>query len=196
MRPDLRIEAFILAGGKSSRMGRDKGLVLLKGRPMISYVLEALGKVKLPIKIIANDASYKSFGLPVVGDVVNEKGPMGGLHTAFQHTQADVAFLISCDMPLISVEAVENLIAEANKVHIVAASVENKVNPLFALYPVGLKALVEENIFSDQLKMTELILTNTHTLVPSIAERMPWCFQNINNKIELKKIEEKWNHLL
>jgi len=49
------ISIFILAGGKSSRMGRDKGLIPLKGRPMISYLIETIEGLDLPISIISNE---------------------------------------------------------------------------------------------------------------------------------------------
>lgn len=55
MKPEVKIEAYVLAGGKSSRMGKDKGLVLFNGQPMISYVLKALGETGIPFNIIANN---------------------------------------------------------------------------------------------------------------------------------------------
>lgn len=190
------IEAFVLAGGKSSRMGRDKGLMPVNGKPMISYVLQALEETGLPVKIIANNPEYEKFGLPVCGDIVKEKGPMGGLWTAFNNTEAEVVLLLSCDMPFMNAEAI-NLIVEAVYEDVItAALVKYRVNPLFAAYPMHLNKLVKEAIAQDRLKMTDFILKNPHTLVPSIAQKMPWCFRNINNEQELKEAEEQWSHLL
>lgn len=190
-----RVEAFVLAGGKSSRMGRDKGMVLLQGKPMISYVLEAFENTKIPVNIIANDVAYRSFEFPVYNDIVAEKGPMGGLLTAFENSESGVVFLVSCDMPLISSEAINRLLELADKDAIVAATVGERVNPLFALYPLSLKQEVEERIASGRLKMTDLILENKHTLVPSIAGESPNIFRNVNNEEELKMTEEKWKNL-
>ncbi len=190
------IEAFVLAGGKSSRMGTDKGLVDLKGEPMVSYVLRALKETKLPAKIIANNSEYEKFGIQVCTDVVEEKGPMGGLLTALNNTEAEVVLLISCDMPFVTAEAIKQLLKAVDDDHITAALVKDKINPLFAAYPVHLKTIVEDAITSGALKMTDFILKNPHTLVPSIAQEMPGCFRNINNEQELKEAEEKWSHLL
>lgn len=190
------IEAFVLAGGKSSRMGTDKGLVQLNGRPMVSYVLEALEETELPVKIIANNPGYEGFGYPVCRDVVKEKGPMGGLLTAFSNTDAEVVQLISCDMPFINAEAIKLLLRAVNEEQITAALVKDRINPLFAAYPVHLKGAVKDSIASEELKMTDFILKNPHTLVPSVAQEMPWCFRNINNEQELKEAEERWSHLL
>lgn len=195
MKSRVKTEAFVLAGGKSSRMGKDKGLVLLKGKPMISYVLDTLGKTKLPVNIIANDGAYRSFGFPVFRDVVTEKGPMGGLLAAFENTEAEVVLLVSCDMPLITSEAIQQMLNLADKNNIIAATVEDRVNPLFALYPVTLKKEVEDRISSGRLKMSDLILENNHTLVPSISGENPDIFRNVNNVEELKMTEKKWKNL-
>lgn len=190
------IEAFVLAGGKSSRMGTDKGLVQLNGKPMVSYVLKALQETGLPVKIISNNREYEKFGLPVCSDILREKGPMGGLLTAFSNTEAESVLLISCDMPLINAEAINMLLRERDEENITAALVKSRINPLFAAYPVHLKKSLKNAIASEELKMTDFILKNPHTLVPSVGKELPWCFHNINNEQELKEAEKIWNHLL
>jgi len=192
---ELKTEAFILSGGKSSRMGRDKGMVFLRGKSMISFIIEAVKEAGVPVNVIANDIEYRSFGFPVYADVVTEKGPMGGLLTALENSEAEVIFLVSCDMPLISTEAIKHLLKFANSKKIIAATVEGRVNPLFALYPKSLKPDVETRIASGKLKMTDFILENKHTLVPSIARDFPHVFRNVNNEEELKMTEKEWNHL-
>ncbi|MCC8358356.1 molybdenum cofactor guanylyltransferase [Salinimicrobium sediminilitoris] len=196
MSPAPKIEAFVLAGGKSSRMGKDKGLVNLNNQPMVSYVFQALQEAELPVKIIANSRDYEKFGFPVCKDVVKERGPMGGLLTAFNNTDAEVVLLISCDMPFVNAEAINLLLKAVDEDYITAALVKDRINPLFAAYPLHLKGSVEDAIASEELKMTDFILKNPHTLVPSVAQKMPWCFRNINNEQELKEAEEKWSHLL
>jgi len=191
----LETEAFILSGGKSSRMGRDKGMVLFQGKPMISYIIEAVNEAGVQVNMIANDIKYRSFGFPVYADVVTEKGPMGGLLTAFTNSEAEVVFLVSCDMPLISTEAVKELLKLADREKIIAATVEERVNPLFALYPKFLKPDVENRIASGRLKMTDFILENKHTLVPSITRKYPHVFRNVNNEEELKMTEKEWKNL-
>lgn len=195
MKPEVEVEAFVLAGGKSSRMGRDKGLVLLHGEPMISYVLRAFGKTGIPVNIIAHDIDYEKFGIPVFSDLVEEKGPIGGLLTAFENTKAEMIFLVGCDTPLITSEAVNQMLKLADKDLIIAATAEERINPLFALYPVSLKMQIKDRIASGRLKMTDLIIENKYSLVPSIATEKPGIFRNVNNEEELKMTEEKWNDL-
>lgn len=195
MMPVVDIEAFVLAGGKSSRMGRDKGLVLLNGQPMISYVLKALSKTGIPVSIIAHNTDYENFEHPVYIDLIEEKGPIGGLFTAFSHTKAKAVLLISCDMPLVTSEALKQLMDKAEINRIIAATAEGRINPLFSIYPVALLEEVKKRIQDDNLKMTDFILENKYTLVPSIALEMPGIFQNVNTPEELKMTEEKWKDL-
>lgn len=190
------VEAFVLAGGRSSRMGSDKGLVNLKGKPMISYVLDALSETQLPVKIIANDPEYQKFGLTVCSDVVKDLGPIGGLATAFSLTDADVVLLLSCDMPFLNGSVLNQILRAADKDFIAAPLIKDKINPLVATYPVHLRKAVEHAIAAGTLKMTEFVLKNPHTLVTSVGKKMPWCFQNINTREQLKEAEEKWSHLL
>ena len=60
------MKTYILSGGKSSRMGTDKGLVLLHQKPLISYLIETLQKLDLDIKIIAHHINYHKFNLEVL----------------------------------------------------------------------------------------------------------------------------------
>ena len=196
MDASANIEAFVLAGGKSSRMGKDKGLLPLKGRPMISYVLKALNEMALPVRIIANQSGYENFGYQVLQDEIPGNGPLGGLYTAFQHTTADHVLLLGCDMPLVNSEALCMLLNSAGAAHITAASKEGQVNPLFAIYPKDFAGELKERMDRGDLKMSDFILKTSHILVTSIGEKLPWALQNINNKHELQEVEEKWTHLL
>ncbi|HWV74822.1 MAG TPA: molybdenum cofactor guanylyltransferase [Pseudosphingobacterium sp.] len=189
---EIKIEAFVLAGGKSTRMGQDKGLMLLKGKPMVSYILDTLQKINIPTNIIANNSSYHIFGLPVYSDIVSEKGPMGGLLTAFENTTADMVLLIGCDTPLISVELIKHLLSLANKEKIIVPGTAGKINPLFALYPLHLKQSLEERMSTGQLKMADFILKNQHILVDYTAQQISHYFTNINNRHELLELERKW----
>ena len=80
------ITGVILAGGKSSRMGFDKGLAILNGKPMIQYVIDVFEKLGLDIIIISNSPGYETFGYPIYNDLIPEKGPVGGIYTCLLYT--------------------------------------------------------------------------------------------------------------
>jgi molybdenum cofactor guanylyltransferase len=68
------ISAYILAGGKSTRMGEDKGLKMLNNKPMIAYVLDQVNPCFEAVYIIANTPLYEKFSIPVLADIKKEIG--------------------------------------------------------------------------------------------------------------------------
>ena len=107
------VTGVILAGGRAIRMGgEDKGLVLLRDRPMIQWVLDRLSPQVSKILISANrnKAQYAVFGYPIVADTAADfRGPLAGIAAAL--AQADTPWLVSvpCDSPLIPLDLVERL---------------------------------------------------------------------------------------
>jgi len=159
---------------------------------MIAHVLRELETLKIPTKIIANNSDYKKFKLPVYNDVIVDKGPMGGLLTAMENTRAEMVLLIACDMPFITAEAIEKLLNNAEKEQIIASISNQKINPLFSVYPVILKEEIKESIGAGELKMTDFILKNQHVLLPFEDEKSGKIFNNINTETERKEAEKKW----
>lgn len=94
----------ILAGGRARRFGgRDKGSLIVDGRPIIARQLEALDPVTSRRLIVANDATrYAVHGVTVVPDTVAGLGPLGGLHTALQTATTPALLVLACDMPFVT----------------------------------------------------------------------------------------------
>jgi molybdopterin-guanine dinucleotide biosynthesis protein A len=107
------VTGVILAGGRATRMdGEDKGLVLLRNRPMIQWVLDRLSPQVSKILISANrnKPQYAMFGHPIVADTATDfRGPLAGIAAAL--AQADTPWLVSvpCDSPLIPLDLVGRL---------------------------------------------------------------------------------------
>ena len=95
---------FVLAGGRSSRMGADKALVELAGRPLIAYALDVLHAAGLKAAIAGARSDLSAFA-PVIEDAEPDRGPLGGvcaaLHAMQQESATEYAVFISVDMPLI-----------------------------------------------------------------------------------------------
>jgi len=186
------IEAFVLAGGKSSRMGEDKGLMLLGEKPMIAYVLDTVSKLNLPVKIIANSEKYKELGFEVVKDIVPGMGPMGGLYTAFHYNCRPYIFLLSCDSPFITLLAAERLLNKSEKKPVTTAEVMTKINPLFAVYHHSLQQKIGSCMANNQLKMKDMILSvnSKQVNMDDLLATEPFLFFNINNKTDFEKCSE------
>lgn len=97
------VSIAVLAGGKSRRMGQNKSFVRLNGKPMIEHIIEQLASLELPIFVVTNDLeAYAHYGLPLVPDVVSDRGAMGGIYTALQWSFTPYVLCAACDMPFLN----------------------------------------------------------------------------------------------
>jgi molybdopterin-guanine dinucleotide biosynthesis protein A len=113
MNAHLRVAGVILAGGLGRRMGGvDKGLQLLRGRPMVQWVLERLTPQVDEVLINANRHAedYSAFGCPVIGDrIAGFAGPLAGLHAALSATALPFVATVPCDSPFLPADLVARL---------------------------------------------------------------------------------------
>lgn len=191
MIPHSDIEIFITAGGRSSRMGQDKGLMMIAEKPMLVHLTDMLLINNLSFTVIANSQAYQQFGFKVVSDVIPDKGPIGALHTSFHYAQKDFVLLLGCDTPFFSIEAITRLMNEAKCGSVSVAKIMTKIDPLHAVYPVSLKRKVETCIENNQLKMQELILQFEYQVVEmnDLRVKCPEGFINMNEPNDVMKWE-------
>ena len=107
------VTAVILAGGRALRMGgEDKGLVLLRDRPMIQWVLDRLSPqvTKILISANRNKAQYAELGYRIVADNANDfQGPLAGIAAALAQTDTPWLVSVPCDSPLIPPDLIGRL---------------------------------------------------------------------------------------
>jgi molybdopterin-guanine dinucleotide biosynthesis protein A len=109
----MHAEGFVLAGGQSSRMGRDKALVELAGRPLIEWALAGLHGAGLTARIAGAKADLSAFA-PVVPDETADAGPLAGVCAALHATAAEWAVVLPVDLPLIPASLIRFLIDDAS----------------------------------------------------------------------------------
>ena len=128
------VNGYILAGGKSSRMGTDKGLLIFKEKAIIEYVIEQLQPAVNRLTIVSNNPEYKKFGFSVIADLIKEIGPAGGIYTALNHTDTGFNFVVSCDMPFVTRAAIEFIIKHKGQSQIILPTLRGKMEPVFGIY--------------------------------------------------------------
>ena len=138
------LEAVILAGGRSTRFGRDKASAPLRDRPLLQWVAEAVVPAVDRLVIVrAPGQLLPPLDLPVPVDLVDDEfpglGPLAGLATGLAAVAAPLAFACSCDAPLIAPELVVRLadIARAASADVVRPRVGGYPQPLVAVYRVA-----------------------------------------------------------
>jgi len=180
---------FVTAGGRSSRMGRDKAWLELGGRPMISHVIEALGLVVREIAIIANRGEYRTLGLPVIRDQNIGIGPIEAVRTAMAASLYDRIILVGCDLPFVTDDLFKFLLGQAAEHQsVVPLGPDREPEPLCAVYAKSSLAEVERMIEAGQFKISPLFDRVDTLFVPfedlSGLSGASLFFQNINTPDE------------
>src|SRR5215831_12086854 len=106
------VSAYILAGGKSTRMGADKAFVLLNGRTLLARMLEAARSLTPSARIVGDPAKYKAFA-PVVEDIFPGCGPLGGIHAALRSSTTDLNLILAVDTPFVSLALLQFLVTHS-----------------------------------------------------------------------------------
>jgi len=128
------LQAFILAGGASSRMGTDKSLLPIEGQTFTGRIAETLLKLTDTVSVVGRETDLR---LPTVPDVYPQWGALGGLHAALTACKRDWAIVVACDLPFVTAELFLFL-AEKRMDHeaVVPIQEDKRPQPLAALYRV------------------------------------------------------------
>jgi molybdopterin-guanine dinucleotide biosynthesis protein A len=133
----MKVSIVIQAGGQSSRMGEDKGLVELCGKPMIQNIIDRLHPFADELIITTNrPGNYKKFGLQIFEDIYKNYGALAGLHTALSCASNERVFVIACDLPFVNASLfrfMKNMF-EAKPVDVVIPRTEKGYEPFYAFY--------------------------------------------------------------
>lgn len=194
----MQITGVILAGGKSRRMGTEKGLVEFMGRPLMEYALEKMQKLADRILISANTNAYDQYDFEVVHDIFPDSGPMGGIYSCLEQSNTENNLLLSCDTPFVTVEFFRYLVHHSAGYTVVAPwHKDEHYEPLCAFYSKSVLPVMERFIqkgnykIPDLFKEVKFLPLKMHPGLPFYNE---YLFYNINSQKELKAAE-KWNKL-
>jgi molybdenum cofactor guanylyltransferase len=94
------VGGYVLAGGKSSRMGRDKALMELAGKPLIRHAVKKLRRVCMDVRILTNNEEFHAFA-PIVRDIHPGCGPMSGMEAGLRHSVFEWNLFMAVDMPFV-----------------------------------------------------------------------------------------------
>ena len=185
------ITAIILAGGKSTRMKKEKGLMLFGKKTLVEHVIDALKKITNNIIIITQNPGYEKFGYPCFADVIQDKGALGGIYTGLTYSASQKNLVVGCDMPFLSEDILTNLIHEMDEEDVLLMEHMGKAEPLCSIFDKNCITHIRSLIEKNQLKITDA-LQNLKKRVISF-DNEEWFkgneFTNINSIEELKKYE-------
>jgi len=151
------VAAFILAGGKSSRMGRDKAFLQLGGETLLCHALKLAGSVAPRVRIVGDAEKFAAFG-PVVEDVYRDRGPLGGIHAALANTAADLNLMLAVDLPFVESRFLEFLLSEARQTSAIVTvpRADKGLQPLCAVYRQTFAEVAEQSLREGKNKIDGL----------------------------------------
>lgn len=186
----VKLTGVVLAGGKSSRMGREKGLIEVQGVRMIERILQELDAVVPEVIISSNGDLYNDLNRKVYADIIPGCGPMSGIHSALVHSTTEKILVAGCDMPFINRAVFSQLIAKADEAEVVVpVHGRNEREPLCAIYSKFCLARLEDLLKNGKWKMKEALPHFQVLEIPfNDKEIYEKYFMNINTPRELEAI--------
>jgi molybdopterin-guanine dinucleotide biosynthesis protein A len=106
---------FVLAGGRSSRMGRDKALLPYRGSVLLDWIARTVEAAAGSAVIVGDPERYRFLGRPVIADLRSGCGPLAGIEAALSHTPVEHNLIVACDLPGLTVPLLTTLLSEARR---------------------------------------------------------------------------------
>lgn len=192
----LPIHGYVLAGGKSSRMGADKATMLFCGTPMIEIAVETLRSVCAEVSISGNRDDLAVWA-PVVHELRSEAGPAAGIEAALAQTECDWVMLLPVDLPLMSAELLRRwaeVVLAREGVRASYLESAGEWHPALCLVHRECLSLFRDALDAEDRKLTRIFRRLTERLLVVDASQLgtdsEQRFQNVNTPEDLAAAEQ------
>jgi molybdopterin-guanine dinucleotide biosynthesis protein A len=189
------VTAFVLAGGKSSRMRSDKAFLRLGDETLLTQALKLAGAVASEVCIVGDAKKFAAFGR-VVEDVYRERGPLGGIHAALSGSTTEVNVMLAVDLPFVTQKLLQYLLSRAleSGAMVTVPRTGSGFQPLGAVYRRGFAEVAEQSLLEGKNKIDSLfarvetcVIEESELVRAGFSEQM---FRNLNTLEELEKAKE------
>lgn len=194
------VTGIILSGGKSNRLGHEKGLAEFNGKPLVVYALNTLKPLCDRVLISANNCldEYAALGFEVVEDEIKGIGPMGGLLSCLKRSSSRFNFILSCDTPFVPGRLFVHLLDSIENFQVaVPVHGDNYTEPLCAVYSTNVIWEMQRCIDRKEYKLSDF-LEKVNAKKVLINDRLPFyreeMFVNMNTKTDLESNSGHGNH--
>lgn len=188
------IQGVVLAGGKSSRFGRNKAMAVFQGASFLKRTLAVMDALFEETAIVTNtpevyEACYGGDGggrHPVWQDITPYAGPMGGIVTAFEKSRHDRIFVVACDMPLLDVTVLREIIRDSDDADAVIPCHGDTKEYLMALYRRNLLPDLKKSLEAGQHSLKNFLKNRAKVRCVSVEGRS-WL--NVNTPEDFEYLE-------
>lgn len=160
IRPNMNndVTAFVLAGGKSTRMGTDKAFLRWEDEALLNRALKLARAVAGEVRIVGDAKKFGGFGCTVVEDVYRDRGPLGGIHAALGSSGSELNLILAVDLPLMRLEFLSYLIDQARRANatVTVPNAAGGLQPLCAVYRKEFAPVAEESLKAGKNKIDPL----------------------------------------
>jgi molybdopterin-guanine dinucleotide biosynthesis protein A len=194
MRATALFAGYVLAGGKSRRMGTDKAMLPFGGLPLGAWVARRLQQVCGNVAVVGEPAKYSGWGFRVIEDIFPAAGPLGGIHAALSDSKTELNLIVGCDMPYVTPEFLEFLLgaaAAADVDGVVPASAAFGYEPLCAVYKRSCLVPMECALRAGRRRISEVFPSLRLRTVPPAEwhhyDQEGRLLQNLNTRDEYER---------
>lgn len=152
--------AVILAGGKSSRMGFDKQFLNINKKRIMNITISNLKKEFDDIIIVTNKPDeYKNYRQKIMTDILENMGPLGGIHSGLKAASSEYSFVIACDMPNVDMKYVKYMKNAVDSVDadICVTRIGGNIEPLYGFYSLNTANDIEKYLSEGKRAVAPLI---------------------------------------
>src|SRR4051812_28693919 len=157
--PVARTAGFVLAGGRSSRMGRDKAQLPWHGGTLIDYVVRQVEAVTETIATVGGDPIP---GVKYLPDSFPHLGPVGAIATALVASDAEWNVITACDMPGVTSNFLGTLLRAADRDAVIPVTRDGRIHPLCAVYRRSVEVAMRRAVETGTRRLTDVIATVQH----------------------------------
>lgn len=189
------ISAAILAGGKNSRMGAEKSLLVIRDEPIIDRMVALLAGLFSEVIISTSKISIKNrFPEKIFcEDLYREAGPLAGIHSVLKTASNDAVFVFACDMPELNPLLIQQMITHfklSMKNTVLVPRHCDGIEPLHSVYHKNTIHLIEEQLNNHHYKINDFI-KQANPEYYDINDEDKRFFFNINTKTDLDLIKRE-----
>jgi len=190
----LKATGILLAGGKSSRMKKNKAFLELEGKPLVERSLAVLKTVFSEVLISSNKPElYTGYGVPIILDEVLGRGPLEGLYQGLKVATYDEVFFVACDMPFLRAELIHFLSSWSPEYEVVVPHLQSGLHPLHAFYHRRCLPTIKSNLEAGRLKIIDFYPTCS---VRHVGETELEAFSDLSKVFCNVNTPEDWSAIL
>ena len=188
----MQITGIILSGGLSTRMGSDKALLKVNGKPLLENAINICRQTCTEILISSDNPKHQNFGFQVIPDQYKKSGPLSGIYSCLKSSNTEWNFVLSVDAAFVLPSFIEELKGKTGQFDAIVPVHKNGKEPLISLFNKSALPIMKEHLESANFKMYNLINALDSYFYDSQkwVKKHPTIFHNLNSPDDIQIVSK------